>query len=552
MREFRFVYHILQVKILPNLLFFLLCAVISAVTVTEPVLLSEFITKAENYQLKRTDELLYLLILVFLLRTVLVYAKNWLILKDRYHCMEKISCEAMRHVLLAKGEAYTKHTASYLASRVLDEVFNLEGIFPFKIIDGLANAAMCALFFGWLAAYSVWAALLTVAFLAADYYFAMKLPLRKVYREHNEARARLESDAVNMIEGHSLIKLGNHYARELGLYHEKWRNYAGKLGKRDRMRELQVTSGSVWKNFGNIVMIGICAVLLSAGKLDLAAFLVLLNIYQYIWAFAAVAETLIPQYQIAAGACDRIAELFDVETEEAFAGTEQTERFSRIETIRMEHISFSYGNRSVLRDCSVSAKRGEITTVTGKSGCGKSTLFRVLMGMEQGFGGEIYFDGGKMDAGRLVRRRAAIGFVEQETFLFHRTLRENLVYHAKTEISDEVLWEILEKFDLAGRVRTFEAGLDTVVGGNVEIFSGGEKQRIGIIRELLKKPQILLLDECTSNLDTANEAIIYDALRRIKDDVLIVQIAHKARALASSDAIYLLEDGTAKLQPASV
>lgn len=106
------------------------------------------------------------------------------------------------------------------------------------------------------------------------------------------------------------------------------------------------------------------------------------------------------------------------------------------------------------------------------------------------------------------------------------------------EIKDETLWELLQEFDLKERICSMKDGLDTVLTGEKEILSGGEKQRIGIIRELLRNPQILLLDECTAHVDAENEARIYQKLNQLKPKMILIQAAHKETALSQSDRVY--------------
>ena len=191
-----------------------------------------------------------------------------------------------------------------------------------------------------------------------------------------------------------------------------------------------------------------------------------------------------------------------------------------------------------MHDCIFLAKRGELISLAGQSGCGKSTILSLLLGLEEPDSGAITVNGKKVTGKTLRQIRNQVGYVSQQTFLFHRTIRENLTYNVEQEIKDETLLELLQEFDLKERICTMKDGLDTVLTGEMEILSGGEKQRVGIIRELLKKPQILLLDECSAHVDAKIEEGIYRELKKQNSNMIQIQVAHKETALSHSDRIY--------------
>lgn len=538
MKNIRKVRKLIKIPLHKTIVFFFLCVIVSALSILEPYLLLNLLNKAEQHAVHIADAAVILVLVVFCARTVLSFWKKKKVFENRNESVIAVSESLAGHLLKCKEQVFSIYTPTYLVARIVDEIFQLEGILVYKLMDGIISAAICLFYFIWLFHCNVFVGTMTVVLLVADYVFALKLPLIKVYREHNEELARLKDETANLLDGVIQVKVSDSYEKERKRFRESWKRYTGKLMKRDMMRQLQLMSGDTCKQFGNVLMILVCAWLLSCQKIDLANFVLMLNLYQYIWGMSSVVESLIPQYKQGITACERIAEILDLEEETIWNETSEEWEKLEIESIGLEHVSFSYQDKKILEDCTLLAKKGELTSLVGQSGCGKSTILSLLLGLEEPDSGAITLNGKKVMPEMLRQIRKKIGYVNQETFLFHRTIRENLTYHVEQEIKDETLWELLQEFDLKERICSMKDGLDTVLTGEKEILSGGEKQRIGIIRELLRTPQILLLDECTAHVDAENEARIYQKLNQLKPKMILIQAAHKETALSQSDRVY--------------
>lgn len=376
--------------------FFFLCVIVSALSILEPYLLLELLNKAEKHAIHIADVAVILVLVVFCARTVLSFWKKKKVFENRNESMIAVSVSLAEHLLKCKEQVFSIYTPTYLVARIVDEIFQLEGILVYKLMDGIISAMICLFYFIWLFHCNVFVGTMTVVLLVADYVFALKLPLTKVYREHNEELARLKDETANLLDGVIQVKVSDSYEKERKRFRESWKRYTGKLMKRDMMRQLQLISGDTCKQFGNVLMILVCAWLLSCQKIDLANFVLMLNLYQYIWGMSSVVESLIPQYKQGITACERIAEILDLEEETIWNETSEEWEKHEIESIGLEHVSFSYQDKKILQDCTLLAKKGELTSLVGQSGCGKSTILSLLLGLEEPDSGAITLNGKKV------------------------------------------------------------------------------------------------------------------------------------------------------------
>jgi len=195
-----------------------------------------------------------------------------------------------------------------------------------------------------------------------------------------------------------------------------------------------------------------------------------------------------------------------------------------------------------LQDVNLTIPVNSMTAVIGKSGAGKSTLIDLLMGLVEPERGEVLVDGRPLDPVRRFAFRRSISYVPQDPFLFHASIRDNLRI-ASPEASEEQMREALRLSAAEEFVSRLPQGLDTVVGDRGVRLSGGERQRIVLARALLRKPAVLILDEATSALDNANEAIVQQALDRLKGEMTIIVIAHRLSTIRNADQVIVLEQG---------
>lgn len=197
--------------------------------------------------------------------------------------------------------------------------------------------------------------------------------------------------------------------------------------------------------------------------------------------------------------------------------------------LSLKGVSFQYprGEHPVFENINLELNKGETLLITGESGSGKSTLVDIIVGLLPPCGGQIFSDDQVIDANNAVAWRKNISYVTQEVFLFHDTVKNNLIRLLDTEPTEPEIWQALELAAAKDFVQSLPDGLDTFVGDRGIKLSGGERQRIALARAILMKPELLILDEATSALDQENELKIQQAIANLHGQLTIIVISHR-------------------------
>ncbi|HOG60179.1 MAG TPA: ABC transporter ATP-binding protein, partial [Flexilinea sp.] len=239
----------------------------------------------------------------------------------------------------------------------------------------------------------------------------------------------------------------------------------------------------------------------------------------------------------------RIMEIFANEQEPLDEGTVMPRKVPEGE-INFDHVSFAYQpENETLHDLSFHVSPGQSVAIIGPTGSGKTSLINLLPRFYEYTSGRITLDG--MELNRIPRNylRKHIGIVEQEPFLFSRSIAENITYGAGREVSTDEIIQAAKAAAIHESILSFEKGYDTLVGERGVTLSGGQKQRIAIARTLLKNPKILLLDDATSSVDMDTEVEIRAALNELMKDRTTFIIAHRIQTIMQADLILVMDQG---------
>jgi ATP-binding cassette, subfamily B, bacterial AbcA/BmrA len=289
-----------------------------------------------------------------------------------------------------------------------------------------------------------------------------------------------------------------------------------------------------------VTIIGYGGVRVASGALsagDMVAFI--LYLFQIIMPMTQL-SMFFTHLQKAMGATERIYDVLGEETEDAEKGNPIT---SVDGDLHIDEVSFAYQAEQVLHNLSFTAPGGKVTAIAGPSGGGKSTLFGLLERYYEPTSGVIRLGAEPISNFKLQDWRRQIGYVAQETALLSGTIRENICYGLEREIPQEELERVSEMAYAKQFVEELPDGFETKVGERGVKLSGGQRQRIAIARALLRDPQILMLDEATSSLDSSSEIYVQRALQNLMQNRTTFVIAHRLSTIVDADQIVFIEKG---------
>ncbi|MFW5709035.1 MAG: ABC transporter ATP-binding protein [Chloroflexota bacterium] len=367
--------------------------------------------------------------------------------------------------------------------------------------------------------------------------------ISKKYDEFQEEEARLSTTLQENLSGVRVVKA---FARQ---EYERDKFEGMNWSRFKRGRELLALNAIYWPLTdlltGIQLVFGffIAAVMMLDGTITVGDYI----------AYAGVIGTLInPMRQLGRlivhaaqgmGSFTRIMELVEAVREDLGEDREVPVKDIKGEIV-FENVSFQYDNETpVLHDISFSVQPGQTIALLGSTGSGKTSLVALLPRFYEYTSGRILLDGVDLKDYPKAYLRENIGVVEQEPFLFSRSIRENITYGVGREVPDEEVFAAARAAAVHDVIESFPDGYQTMVGERGVTLSGGQKQRVALARTLLKNPRILILDDATSSVDTETEAAIRQALRGQAVPRTMFVIAHRVTTLMNADLILVMDNG---------
>jgi ATP-binding cassette subfamily B protein len=255
--------------------------------------------------------------------------------------------------------------------------------------------------------------------------------------------------------------------------------------------------------------------------------------------------------QLALASLDRIQDVLSLSTNMPIVEDSGKEiEKEGIPVLSFEHVSFTYPDgKSVLSDISLSLEPGKTYALVGPTGGGKTTTASLMARLYDPTKGTVFLKGKDIRTYKSHERAEKIGFILQEPFLFSGTVKDNIVYGNADydECTDDQLAKALESAHLSGLIARFDGGLSTKVSGGADGLSLGQKQLIAFMRAALRKPELLILDEATANIDTVTEQILEDILGHLPATTTKVIIAHRLNTIRDADQIFFVNRGSLTL-----
>lgn len=365
--------------------------------------------------------------------------------------------------------------------------------------------------------------------------------LKPRYSKVREAVAELSSALATNLGGITTIKAFASETRERARILEVSNDY--RAANRDAIRY----SSAFVPLIRMAILTGFTCTLLVGGwlvlnqRMEVGVYSVLVFMTQrLLWPLTSLGETL-DQYQRAMASTKRIFGLLDTKPtmQEGAASLPQ----KVVGEVAFKDVSFGYGDApDVLSGINLQVPAGETHAIVGATGAGKSTVIRLLLRFHDPRSGQVLIDGQDVRSLSYNSLRSAIGYVSQEVFLFHGTVRENIAY-GRVEASQAEIEEAARLAEAHDFILALPNGYDTVVGERGQKLSGGQRQRLSIARAILRDPAILVLDEATSAVDNETEAAIQRSLAHVTKGRTSIVIAHRLSTVRDANKIWVLEAG---------
>ncbi len=478
-----------------------------------------------------------------LLGQVLSYANS--LLNQRFHLLvlNRLRRHLYAHLLHLPFHFYTQHDTGYVMSRQRDDLKNLSGVMADTFLRAAINLLRALLFLGLLFYLDVGLAatglLLTVIFFGSNLLFSR--PLRKRNEVVQEAEAKTSTALHEGVTGIRLIKATAREKFELRRYVRALSEYVRATIRRDKLEIFseELIGMAATAGVYSIVLVGSYRIMNGASTFgNLFAFFMYLS---SLFGATGSLMRLNSNLQRALSSLKRIYEVLDTPAE---ISTTRARASSPPQcALEFQRVSFQYiPELAVLKNLSAKILAGTQVALVGPSGAGKTTFAHLIPRFYEPSSGRIFLNGQELSALPLYELRRLIGIVPQDVFLFDRTIRENIAYG--NHVADP---RSIEQAAHAANAHEFIAalpnGYDSKIGERGIRLSTGQKQRLALAREILRNPPILILDEATSSLDSASEALIQDALQKFKRHRTSIIIAHRLSTVMEADQILVFNQG---------
>lgn len=296
-------------------------------------------------------------------------------------------------------------------------------------------------------------------------------------------------------------------------------------------------------NIGIVVVLWFGGVMVFNDDLEVGKIVAYINYMTQIFIYVQIILNIFNQLIRAMTSYDRVKEVMDIEETEKLSGKELNDSLKG--ELEFKNVNFSYHDSSeldVLKNISFNCHMGETIGIIGSTGSGKTSIINLILGYYRAKSGKIFFNGQNIDDLNIHDLRSKIAYVPQEVHLFSGTIAENISWGKKDATEDEI--EIAAKIAKAHDfIVSFPYGYDTYLGQQGVNLSGGQKQRISIARAVIKKPELLIMDDSTSAVDFSTESLIKKAINEYSNSITTIMIAQRIHSLSNADKIIVLDKG---------
>jgi ATP-binding cassette, subfamily B, putative efflux pump len=489
------------------------------------------------------------LLLLYAIQSIASYYRNYWAGLAGNRLIFELQYKLFSHLQRLPHSFFDRNPSGAIVSRVLNDVSQAHELVNSALIDvwmdGISLSLVVVALFALncqLALISLCIAPVWVAFMR---YFSPRI--KAVSHRMQQATEVISGEVHERVVGAATIKAFAREDYEVGQFRERSQELYARTIDKTRLAASQEMLIQLFTRSAPIVVIWAGALMVMHHSLTLGTVIAFFSYLGFLYLplerFAQLSVVVSASF----AAIERIFGFLDLEPE--IVDHPLSRPFPvRRGSVEFEMVSFGYTprddapRREVLKGIDLSIPGGFKVALVGRSGAGKTTLANLIPRFYDTCEGRVLVDGRDVRHYTVKALRAAVSVVAQETLLFSATVRDNLLY-ARSDATDEMLWQALESANLRDFVEQLPNGLDTIVGERGVKISGGQRQRLALARAFVKDSKIVILDEPTSAVDSESENQIHEGMERLMEGRTVFLIAHRLRSALSADLIVVMDAG---------
>ena len=474
-----------------------------------------------------------------LINQVFVYFESMILAKVGQRIVYKVRMDVFTHIESMSLNQLNEMPVGSLVTRVASYTSQMSNLFTGILVSIIRDVLTIAGVYGAMIFVSPTLSLIMTGFVLVV--FAISLIFRKViskiFRKERAAESEMNTFLSENLSAMKLIQAFNQEKKKMNEFSVKNNNLR-------KVRFNVILAFAMYRPTVNLIYYLAIAATFVFSLYNMNDYALVVQFYLYLSRFFHPVQNLADtfnQYQRAVSACERIFNLLDVKPD--VLDTEDAIEIKEFKgKIEFKHVWFSYDDKEwVLKDVSFVINPRTTCAFVGATGSGKTTILSLIVRNYEVQKGEILIDDINIKNIKIESLRKAIGQMLQDVFLFSGSIRNNITL--KQEYSDEEIDKVCEYVNANQFINKLPNKYDEMVTEKGDNFSTGQRQLLSFARTIIHKPQILILDEATANIDTETEAIIQDSLKKMKEIGTMLIVAHRLSTIQHSDNIIVLKDG---------
>lgn len=481
------------------------------------------------------------MILLYLIGTILGFLYNRLYNTFMFDIKESIRLDLIKKLFINDGNNSDKLSKGEMKNIVDDDVENVEHFYKSRFIELRLVILTTIVYLFFMVKTSLYLSLFCLILLPISYISTKKsgTNIEEGARKYRLKYGEYENYLLESINNWREIKSYNIMSGSIDVFLSKW----DKMSKIFMKNELVHYLNSFVMSFNRLVLIqsvvyAVGGYLLVIGKIDISLLLIFVNYYSLFLGSITQMSTMVPEIKGRKNSVERVIDLIEDRCDE------KLDVDIKKSDIEFQNVSYAYpkSSKMALDSVSFSIEENEFTVLSGKSGSGKSTIIKLLSGECNDFEGKVYIGGYDIQELSIESIAKKMSVVMQDSYFFNCSIKENLLI-AKKDATDEEIYDACKKANIIKAINRLPEKMNTIIGENASILSGGQKQQLAIARAILRNTDIILFDEITSALDFKNEKIVADIIYDLAKSHTIVCATHKEIIKEKASKKVLIEYG---------